>query len=150
MMVYILFFFTGINILASAYMTFLTLKIAYDKCQCAVFNAYFVIIALYFFFSMVFLIYTLLIAFEKAQGYNITFLLTGYIIVTFVFVGATYMYTKYLTSKKCECISKEYNKLLNWVTLIRLMSAIIIGMSMLLWGLYAAFINNQYNFVKNK
>lgn len=148
MYTWLLSLFTLVNIIASAYMTFLTLQLAWLKCKCAVFNAYFIVIALYFLFSVVFLFYTMLMMYGRVSGFKLIHLMSFYIIITIIFIGATYMYTHYLTGKNCNCVSQNYHKLLKLITLIRILSILIMGVSMISWGVYALL--GQYNFINKK
>lgn len=134
--------FTFVNILISAYMTYMTLNIALRKCDCAVFNAYWVIIFLYFLFSGIFLVYSFLVTFGALKGYKFMYFVIGYIISTGIFVVGSYYYTKYLESKKCKCVSGEYTHTLKVITYVRLLLAAVSTMALLIWGIYLILKNS--------
>lgn len=138
----IITFFTLINITISAYMSYHTINIAVRNCKCAVMNAYWFIIFFYFAFSGIFLIYTLLVMFGALKGYRLVYFIVGYFIATICFVVGSYNYTKYLTSEHCDCVTDDYKKVLKLITFVRLLMAIILGVSLISWGIYLILKNS--------
>lgn len=135
------------NIIISAYMSYHTVNLAVNKCKCAVMNAYWFIIFFYFVFSGMFLIYTLLVIFEFARGFKFFYMITGYLLATLGFVVGSFLYTRYLTSKKCNCVGEEYKKVLKIITIVRLIMAIISFIALASWGLYILY---KKNFVRKR
>ena len=133
---------TLINITISAYMSYHTINIAVHNCKCAVMNAYWFIIFFYFAFSCIFLIYTLLVMFGFLKGYRLVYFVIGYVVATIGFVAGSYNYTKYLTSKNCDCVTDDYKKVLKLITFVRLLMAVILGVSLISWGIYLILKNS--------
>jgi hypothetical protein len=133
---------TLLNILISAYMSYHTINIAIHKCKCAVMNAYWFIIFIYFAFSGIFLVYTLLVMFGYLRGYRLIYFIIGYVVVTIGFTVGSYNYTKYLTSKKCDCVTDDYKKVLKLITFVRMLMAVIMGVSLISWGIYLILKNS--------
>lgn len=136
----VIFIFTLVNVLVSAYMSYLTIDIAIKRCRCAVYNAYWVLISLYFTASVVFLIYSMLVFFNVLKGARMIFFVIGYLVSTFIFVGGSYAYTKYLSSSKCDCVSTEYKNILQLITYVRLLMSVITFIALLLWGAYVLYV----------
>ena len=129
-------FITFLNIIISAYMSYNTVDLAIRKCKCAIMNAYWFIIFFYFLFSGMFLIYSMLVIFEYARGQKFVYFIIGYLIATGLFVFGSFMYTKYLASKKCDCVKEEYKKTLRTITIVRLIMAIITAIVLVTWLIY--------------
>lgn len=128
--------FTLLNVLVSAYMSYNTVKLAVDKCRCAVKNAYWFIIVIYFLSSGIFLLYALLVVSGLLEGKFFLPLLVGYLVATFVYVGGSFTYTGYLKSNECGCVGKNYTKLLRIITVFRMLMAIIMVIALATWGAY--------------
>lgn len=129
--------FTLTNILVSAYMSYNTIQLAIEKCNCAVYNAYWFIIVIYFLASGLFLLYALMVLFGVAKGVAFVYLMVGYVLATMVYVAGSFMYTRYLQSNACNCVGEQYKHFLQVITLFRMLMAIIMGISLLTWGVYA-------------
>ena len=138
-------FITFMNIFISVYMTYQTINLAINKCDCAVMNGYWLLIFLYFAFSVIFLIYTLFVMFKFIQGIKFKYMLIGYLISTLGFVVGSSYYTKYLISKKCKCVGEEYKLILKIITIVRFIMTIITIIAFLLWGLYFLYKKNFVN-----
>jgi len=136
LVVSIVVFFTVTNILVSAYMSYLTINLAINRCKCAVMNAYWFLIISYFLTSIVFLVYSMLVFFGRYKADKMTHFIVGYLICTIAFVAGSFAYTKYLTSNKCDCVTNQYRKFLEIITFVRLLMAVVTFVSLLLWGLY--------------
>lgn len=136
----IIVIFTLLNIAVSGYMSYLTIDIALQECRCAVYNAYWVLIFVYFTASVLFLIYSMLVFFEYFKGGNMLYFVIGYLVSTFIFVAGSFAYTKFLTSKHCDCVSDEYRTILKLITFVRLLMSVITFIALLLWGVYVLYV----------
>ena len=127
--------FTIINIVLSSYMVFLSIQTAI-KCKCSVQNVYWFVIFFYFFFSGVFLVYTLFYIFGHAKGNKFIYLIVAYLVSTLVFAFGSVYYLRYLKSKDCNCLTKKYEKLLSIITFMRVILAIMTVTSMMMFGIF--------------
>lgn len=134
--------FTLFNILISGFMTY-NMIITAIKCKCAVTNVYWFLILVYFIFSAIVLVYTLLVSLNIAPNDNLIYLITIYVVSTLIFTVGSMFYTKYLKSKDCNCVGYHYTKLLHVITYLRFMMAVITGISLVLWSLYVMFSSNK-------
>lgn len=128
--------FTLMNVLVSAYMSYNTVKLAVDKCRCAVKNAYWFIIVIYFLSSGIFLLYALLVISGLLKGAWFVHLLVVYLVATFVYVGGSFTYTNYLKGQECRCVGTHYTKVLHIITVFRMLMAIITAIALATWGAY--------------
>lgn len=136
LVVSIILIFTVMNILVSCYMSYLTLYLAIRRCKCAVMNAYWFLIIIYFLLSIAFLLYSMMVYFKIHKGEWMMFFILTYLVGTLVFAGGSFAYTKYLTGNKCDCVDEHYKKFLHILTLVRLLMAVISLFSLLVWGIY--------------
>jgi hypothetical protein len=142
----ILFFLVGVftvfNIIISGFMTYKMIVTAF-KCKCAVMNAYWFLIFLYFVFSGVFLIFTLLVLFKLMSSDKMIHWITAYVLGTLIFAVGSVFYTKYLKGKDCNCIEHHYTQLLHTITYFRFGMAIITGISLLVWSVYVLLMEKK-------
>lgn len=134
--------FTLFNVTISAYMSYNTIKIAVHKCKCAL-TAYWYMIIAYFLFSGVFLVYLMLITFNMVKPRWVMGFLLVYLFTTLGFAGGSFAYTKYLTSKQCNCVSTQYTLLLKLISFFRVLMAIISLLALLIWGIYVVMVDRK-------
>jgi hypothetical protein len=132
--------FTVLNIILSSYMVFLSVQTAIT-CKCSIQNIYWFVIFLYFFFSGVFLIYTLFYVFGHARGKKFMSFMISYLVATLVFAFGSVHYSRYLKSTDCNCVTKRYEKLLSIITYMRVIIAAVTIISMIIFGIY--ILNNK-------
>lgn len=133
---------TLFNLSISTYMSYKTIDIAVRKCECAV-NVYWYMIMVYFLLSGVFLLYLLATSLHFLEPRWMTGLLLAYLFATLGFAGGSFAYTKYLTSKSCDCVSKQYKSLLTIISFIRTLMAIVSLLALLIWGIYVLKVDRR-------
>ena len=135
-LIIIISFFTLLNLIISAYMTWQSALLAWH-CRCAMKNFYWFYIFLYFIFSVYFLFYSLMYSLDKNDGTYFFGLFLAYVITTFMFVTGAYAYTIYIkNSKTCQCMDKKYESVLLVVSYIRFLMAILGAFTLLAWIVY--------------
>lgn len=128
-------------------MSYLTAYIAVSKCNCAIFNIYWLAIFIYFIFNGAYLIYAFMVMYEYIDNSFLIILTILYLVSTIAFVTVSNYYTKYLTSKKCDCVSDNYRYILNIISKIRLYTTLLTGIVLVPWVIYIVY---QKTFVSRK
>lgn len=120
--IYTYLIFHLLNLMIMLYMAAKTLQMVF-LCRCAIFNLWWVTIAIYFIFSVIVTIYFI----QTALGYNRgtwSLILTIIMIITFIaFIYLTLYYLNYLQnqeqSQNCKCIDSKYVNTLEILAKIR-------------------------------
>lgn len=131
--------FLILNVILCLYMSYETIRIAVIKCKCAVLNVYWLVIILYFVLSTMYLVYSMMVTYGYADGKYTNSFMWIFILSTIAFVIGSFWYIDYLKKKKCECVDDSYKKLLRLITKIRVIIIILLGVALVIWGIYILF-----------
>lgn len=126
------------NMIVSTYMTYASIHTGL-KCKCASHSIYYYIIVLYFFWSVVFVVYSLFYLTNMAKGKLFFVFLFCYTASTIVFIFGANKYMEYVKSQECNCLEKHYKDLLSLMSYLRLMMTVLTVMTFMIWLLYIYF-----------
>ena len=127
-----------INIGFSAYVTWKTTLIFMSKCTCVTKNIYWLYIFFYCAFGLIFLVYGFLHAIHIIPGSTVIYLYLSatFFALTILFVIASFHFSEYIKTVKCDCLGQDYEHLLDLMTKLRtaaVITGILAGLGLLIY-----------------